>query len=236
MKITVIIPAYNEEKNIEGVIKGVKRIMKRVETVVVNDGSSDRTEEKALRAGATVVNHVFNMGYGVALQTGYKYALRRGADFIVQMDGDGQHRPEDLPGLLKPVVKGKVDLAIGSRFLGRCSYKIPLVRRLGMRLFGKFASVITKRKVTDPTSGFQAMNRKVLEFFTKDHYPVDYPDADVLILLYLQGFKTVEVPVTMEANVEGKSMHHGILKPMYYIFKMTLSIFMTFIRDKIIEQ
>lgn len=235
-KVFVIIPAYNEERNIDKVVGGIKRTLGQVEVVVINDGSSDRTEEKALSGGATVINHFFNMGYGVALQTGYKYAFRNGADYLVQIDGDGQHNPKDIPKVLKLVVDGKSDLVVGSRFLGKCDYQIPLIRRLGMKFFGGFASLITGKKVTDPTSGFQAMNRKVLEFFTKGHYPVDFPDADILILLHFQAFKTAEIPVTMTANIEGRSMHRGLFKPMYYLFKMVLSIFMAIIRRKTINQ
>lgn len=232
----IIIPAYNEERNISRVIRGVRETVGKIEIVVVNDGSTDKTEEKALSLGATVVNHPFNMGVGVALQTGYKYALSNNYNWVVQMDGDGQHNPKDIPRLLEILAEGENDLVLGSRFLGGHNYQIPFMRRLGMSFFAKVVSLISTKKITDTTSGFRAINKKVLNFFTQDQYPTDYPDADVLLSLYFRGFKIREIPVVMEGNIEGKSMHSGIFKQLYYIFKMTLSIFMTIVRNIVDNQ
>ncbi len=152
------------------------------------------------------------------------------------MDGDGQHDPASLQALLDTIQRGDADLAIGSRFLetqesdeGRLSYRASLVRRCGMRLFGTIASLIIKQRVTDPTSGYQAMNRKVLEWVSSDRFPWDYPDADVIIMLHRAGFRILEVPVKMYENQEKRSMHSG-WKPIYYVFKMFLSIFVTLMR------
>jgi len=229
-RIFVIIPAYNEEKNIGLVVKDVFKVLRRAEVVVIDDGSIDKTAEIAKKAGATVIPHPYNLGYGVSLQTGYKYALSKQADYVVQMDGDGQHGPSFIPDLLELVKRGKVDIALGSRFL-KHSYKAPFIRRSGTAVFGKLVSWIIGQRVTDPTSGFQALNKKVVAFYAGNVYPTDFPDADIIVLGHFAGFRLKEVPVKMYPSATGKSMHSG-LKPVYYIFKMFLSIFITLIRKK----
>ena len=237
MKETLLlIPAFNEEKRIGSVIQGVKEKYPSLDIAVIDDGSSDDTRKRAEEAGVHVISHPYNLGYGVALQTGYKYALKKRYEWAVQMDGDGQHDPEYIRVLLDAVRKEKADLAIGSRFLeirgpdqNRLPYRAPLIRRFGMWLFGTIASVLIRQKVTDPTSGYQAMNRKVLEWVASDQFPWDYPDADVIIMLHRAGFRILEVPVQMYENREKKSMHSG-WKPIYYVFKMLLSIFVTLLR------
>jgi glycosyltransferase involved in cell wall biosynthesis len=231
MKILVLIPAYNEAAGIAKVIADVRRAVPAYDIVVVNDGSRDATAAAAERAGATVVSHPFNMGYGVAIQTGYKYAHAKDYDFLVQIDGDGQHDPAYLSRLLEPVMARECDVAIGSRFLVQASYDPSLARKVGMAFFRKLVSLITGARITDSTSGYQAFNREVIGFFTGEVFPCDYPDADMLITLHLAGFSLREVPVRMYANHLGKSMHSG-LQPLYYIFKMLLSIFVTLLRSR----
>lgn len=226
----ILIPAYNEAARIGGVIESIRRAAPGMPVLVVNDGSRDDTSGISRKFGAIVVAHPFNMGYGVAIQTGYKYALANNYDYLVQLDADGQHDPSCIPDLLRPVLEGSADIAIGSRFLGS-SYTPPLARRLGMALFRRIVSMVTGRVCTDTTSGFQAFNRNVIRFFTMDIFPVDYPDADMLIMLHRAGFRITEVPVRMFENSEGKSMHSG-LKPLYYMFKMFLSICVTLMRER----
>ena len=231
MKTTiVIIPAYNEEKRIAAVVAGVAASIPEAAVVVINDCSRDDTAAAARQAGAIVVSHPFNMGYGAAIQTGYKYARDKGYDYLVQLDADGQHDPTCIPALLAPVRRGEADIAIGSRFLGS-SYRPPLARRAGMALFRRIVALVTGTAITDTTSGFQAFNHEVIRFFASDVFPVDYPDADMLIMLHRAEFRITEVPVRMFENSEGKSMHSG-LKPLYYMFKMLLSICVTLMREK----
>jgi hypothetical protein len=230
-KVIVLIPAYNEEKQIVAVIERVRRIVPEFDVLVVNDGSCDATARMAGSSGAIVVSHPFNMGYGVAIQTGYKYAYANGYDFLVQIDGDGQHDPSFIEVLLEPVIAGETDFAIGSRFLQQESYRPSFSRRLGILFFRRLVSVLIGREITDPTSGYQAMNREVIRFFTDDIFPCDYPDADMLVTLNMAGFRLREVPVRMYANSQGKSMHSG-LKPLYYVFKMCLSILVTLLRRR----
>jgi glycosyltransferase involved in cell wall biosynthesis len=230
-KTLILIPAYNEGARIADVVKAVHGVVPDYDILVVNDGSRDNTAAAATSAGATVVSHPFNMGYGVAIQTGYKYAYANGYDFLAQIDGDGQHDPAYLQKLLAPVMAGESDFAIGSRFLEVASYDPSLARRIGMAFFRKIVSLVTGTRITDSTSGYQAFNREVIRFFTTEVFPCDYPDADMLITLHLAGFSIKELPVRMYARAEGKSMHSG-LKPLYYIFKMFLSIFVTLIRSR----
>lgn len=227
----VIIPAYNEEGNVAGVIKSIKEHVPSIDIVVINDGSADKTARVAKNEGATVINLPFNMGYGTALQTGYKYALEKGYDYVVQLDADGQHDPRYINKLLRKVETERVDVVIGSRFLDSELYKAFPLRRLGIFLFGSVASLIIRQRVTDATSGYQAINKQVLNFYASDIYPYDYPDANVIIMLYFAGFKIKELPVVMYPSKTGKSMHAG-LKPLYYMFKMSLSILMTLLREK----
>lgn len=235
-QILIIIPAYNEEKRIASVIRGVKDHLPLAQVLIVDDGSCDQTRWVAMEAGAKVLSHPINLGYGAALQTGYKFALEKGYEAIAQMDGDGQHDPSFVPELLGMIQRGEADIVIGSRFLKARStilageiYQAPLIRRLGMRVFGTITSMIIQQKITDSTSGYQAMNCRVLEWVSSDKFPWDYPDADVIIMLHRAGFRIKEVPVRMFENQDRRSMHSG-WKPIYYVFKMFLSIMVTLMR------
>jgi len=230
-RILVIIPAYNEGAGIGKIVQQVRKINPDYDILVVNDGSRDNTAQAARTAGAAVVSHPFNLGYGVAIQTGYKYALGKGYDFAAQMDGDGQHDPAFISKILAPVRDGETDFALGSRFLETQSYAPSLARRVGMLFFRWLISVLIGTRITDSTSGYQAFNSKVIRYFTSEVFPCDYPDADMLLTLHRAGFSIKEVPVRMHASVSGKSMHAGWM-PLYYMFKMLLSIFVTLLRKK----
>jgi glycosyltransferase involved in cell wall biosynthesis len=230
LKRLVIIPVFNEEAMLQGVLEDIRSQEPDIDVLVVDDGSQDRSAEIARLQGVFVAPHPFNMGYGVALQTGYKFAAQNNYDIIIQLDGDGQHDPSFINALCEPIAKGRADVTIGSRFLIGHGYIPPFFRRVGMVIFGKLATLITKIRVTDPTSGFQALSAPAFQYFTEDHFPFDYPDADVLILLHRAHFRFQEVPVNMRPNQQGKTMHNG-LAPIYYVFKMFLSITMTLLRD-----
>ena len=228
--LLVVIPAYNEEERIGEVISGVRRVLPQAHILVIDDDSKDDTARVARAGGAAVLSLPFNLGYGVALQTGYKYALDRDYRYLIQIDGDGQHDPEYCVKLLDEVASGRADVCLGSRFGHREGYRVPLLRRAGIRCFRKAVQWLTGLPVQDPTSGFQALNRDTLEFFCSEIYPSDYPDADVLIMLHYAGFTVREVPVRMfSAPGKSTSMHQG-LKPIYYMFKLSLSILVTIMR------
>jgi glycosyltransferase involved in cell wall biosynthesis len=229
-KILIIVPAFNEEENIGRVIADVRQVVPLADVLVVDDGSSDATQAIAMEAGGRVISLPFNLGYGVALQTGFKYALERGYDYVVQMDADGQHEVRCVLDLIDEVRKGEADVILGSRFLGPSSFRPAFAKRVGIFLFRNIVSFIAGETISDPTSGFQALNREVLRLYATEAYPIDFPDADVLIMLHFAGFKIREIPVVMYPKIGAdKSMHSG-LRPLYYVFKMFLSILVTLMR------
>ncbi len=230
-KKCLIIPAFNEEVNIVSVIEGVKKYSD-ADIIVVDDGSTDLTVERATKAGALVVSHPFNMGYGTALQTGYKYAVKKNYDLLVQIDGDGQHDPKYIPALFGEVEAGMCDVAIGSRFLGKGHYPLGVLKWIGIHILRLATRFFIREKITDPTSGYQCLKRDVLKVFTKDIFPCDYPDTNMIILLHWMAFTTREIPVAMRPNRVGRSMHEGIFTVMYYFFKMFLSFVIALIRGK----
>jgi glycosyltransferase involved in cell wall biosynthesis len=230
-RVLVVIPAYNEESNITRVIDSIHRIVPGVDVLVVDDGSRDSTAYLARAAGAEVISLPFNLGYGVACQTGFKYARRYDYDYVVQMDADGQHEPRCILYLLAAVMDLTVDVALGSRWLGLTGYDGPLLRKFGKCFFGFLAHLLTRHEVTDPTTGFQALSKQVIDFYCTNVYPTDYPDADVIIMLDRAGFRVKEVPVVMYRDESGQSMHAGLLKPIYYGMKMMMSIAMTLLRN-----
>lgn len=221
-----LLPARNEEQAVAGVVKALLRKHPGFHCLVVDDGSKDNTAEAAQKAGAYIVRHGLGMGYGAALQTGYKYALRKGFTCVVQLDADGQHEVDSIEVLLEPVLAGECDVAVGSRFLEgerRIPYRSSKIRRLGSFILGRLGSLLLGRKITDPTSGFQALNIKAMRFGTSSLFPADYPDLDVLLMLHYGDLRVTEVPVTMHPAQSGASMHRGWHIP-YYVVKMLVSI------------
>jgi glycosyltransferase involved in cell wall biosynthesis len=219
---TLVIPAFEEEARLPELLARLAVVAREFEIVVVDDGSRDATGAVARRAGARVLRHPFNLGYGAALQTGYKWALRCGATLVVQMDADGQHDPDDVAALAAPVAAGALDLVIGSRFLGLGDYRMGALQRLGRNFFRTLLSAFGLR-VTDPTSGFQAMNRAVLELYAGDMFPSDFPDVDVLLCAHRHGLRVGERPVQMRMGTRASTLHAG-LAPVYYVYKMLLSL------------
>jgi glycosyltransferase involved in cell wall biosynthesis len=229
--VLIIIPAYNEEGRVGEVVQDVKSTFPSADVLVIDDGSADDTAAEARRAGAMSLSLPVNAGYGAALQTGYKFAVRNGYAIVGQIDGDGQHRAEYLVTMYKALEDQDADVIIGSRFLDRDGhYRPSRARAVGIGLFARIASLITRQHISDPTSGFQLMRIAVARFFCSDVYPTDYPDADILILLHRTGYRVREVPVQMRPS-PGRSMHSGHSSP-YYVYKMLLSIFVTLLRPR----
>jgi len=228
----LVIPALNEARSIAQVIRGVRDSGAEVDVLVIDDGSRDHTARIARESGAAVVSHPFNLGYGAALQTGYKYAVRAGYGTVVQMDADGQHDPADIPRLLAPVWGGEADLVIGSRFVQASGYDMGSVRSAARRFFTFLLVLLGGPRVADPTSGLQALSRPVFRFCCSDFYPTDFPDIDVLLLLHRQGFRIHEVPVRMRPSPpERRTMHAG-LRALYYPYKMLLSTFRSWLTPR----
>jgi len=231
MKTCIIIPAFNEEDNIATVIEGIK-MKSDADVIVIDDGSKDLTAATSEKAGALVIRHPFNMGYGTALQTAYKYAAGKRYDYVLQMDGDGQHDPSYIPVFFEKIQSLNCDVLIGSRFLGHGDFKAGVLKSMAIAFFRLIIRMITRKKITDPTSGYQCLHKDVFTFFTEDSFPCDYPDANIIILLHRKGFIVNEIPVAMVANPTGRSMHQGFFTILYYFFKIFLSIFIVMIREK----
>jgi len=225
--ILIVIPAYQEERSIGGLVRSLRDRYSH-DVLVVNDGSTDLTGETAREAGATVLNLPCNLGIGGAVQTGFLYARDRGYDVVVRLDGDGQHELEDIPKVLEPILEDQADAVIGSRFLGETEYRGTIPRIFGIRFFRLLVNVTTGYRVTDPTSGFFAINHRLVAFYS-DHYPSDYPEVDAYILMHRLKARTVEVPVRMYDRAEGKSSITAF-RAMYYMVKVTLSYLINCIR------
>lgn len=231
-RVLLLLPAYNEAAYLPAVCRELRACCPGMDVLAVDDGSADSTAAVAREHGLAVLRHPFNLGDGAARHTGYIYAMRKGYDFVVQLDADGQHDPADIAALLRPVLDGKADLTIGSRFLAPTDYKPSAAKKIGMLVFNALASLLTGLRITDSTSGFRAANRKVIEFYSlPDFYPTSYPDADLIILSHAAGLRIQEVPVSMRHSRKPLPLHHG-MAAFYYVFKMFLSISVTLLRAK----
>jgi len=218
----VVIPAYNEAPRIAAVLGGIARALPSAQRVVVDDGSADDTRGVAHAAGARVLRHGTNLGYGAALQTAYKAALRGGAEVVIQLDADGQHDPECLPALLDTLDTSGADLVIGSRFAAPSTYEMGFSRSLGRRLFVRLAGAVGLA-ITDPTSGLQVLRRPMLELYARDFFPADYPDVDVLLVAHRRGLRIVEHAVEMHAATRA-SLLHGGTRSFYYLYRLGLAL------------
>jgi glycosyltransferase involved in cell wall biosynthesis len=227
----IVIPAFNEEEHIADVLEAVKESNPHMDILVVNDGSMDATSDIARQKGAKVLDIPLNIGYGGAIQTGFRFAVEYGYDFVVTLDADGQHDPESVNVLIETLKREKVDVVIGSRFF-EGSYRMGILRRIGARLFSVIARLYIGAKISDPTSGFQLLSRKVFSHLSKDdNYPLDYPDVNIIMALHKMNFKIIEAPARMREKLRGKSMHSG-LRPVVYVLRMCLAILMVFIRKE----
>ena len=226
-----VVPAHNEEACVADVVRGIRAVDPDFAVVVVDDGSEDRTAAAARAAGAHVVRLPFNLGIGGAVQTGFRYALEHGFDVAVRLDGDDQHDPDELAALLEPVLSGEADIAVGSRFLGSGEYRPPFVRRLGIRMFARVVSLLVRQRVTDTTSGFQALNRRGIALFAAD-LPHDYPEIEATVMVFKHRLRLTEVPVHMRERVEGSSSITA-LRSVYYVVKVLLALFVGLFRRSV---
>jgi glycosyltransferase involved in cell wall biosynthesis len=230
-RLCVIVPAYNEEANIEGVITSLKQVNPAWKVVVVNDGSSDKTAEVAATTGhAVVLSLPCNLGIGGGVQTGFKYANRNDFDIAIQFDGDGQHIASEIPKLIAPILEGTADVVIGSRFLSKSKegFQSSLARRFGIHLLGAISHCLVHQRITDSTSGFRAYNRRAIALLSQI-YPVDYPEPEAIILLGKNGFRMVEIPVVMQERQGGHSSISGF-KSCHYMIKVIVAMFIGSLR------
>src|SRR5829696_4822894 len=232
LKKLAIVPAYNEGEMVARVVREIRRHAPGFDVLVVDDGSTDLTATAAEQEGTIVLRHPYNLGIGGAMQSGYKYALRHGYEVAVQVDGDGQHKPEYLPELLAAlhVAGDEADMVYGSRFRGDPGYKVPLGRRLGNLVFSVVLSALTRQRITDPTSGFRMINRRGIELFARD-YPHDYPEVEALLMLHAHHLRIHEVQVRMNARGFGRSSI-DYPRSAYYMAKVLLALFVGLFRRR----
>jgi glycosyltransferase involved in cell wall biosynthesis len=221
VKILAIVPAFNEEQGIHHVVEQFKNI-DNVDILVINDCSKDKTSTVCRELGLNVIDLPSNLGIGGAVQTGYKYALQKGYDIAIQVDGDGQHNPRYIKDLIQPILAGKADLVIGSRYLEHEGFQSSFMRRIGINYFSFLIKFLQKKKITDPTSGFRAANKMVIELFS-NRYPIDYPEPESIVYLLRNNYLVQEVPVVMNERVGGESSIKAF-KTIYYMIKVTMAI------------
>jgi glycosyltransferase involved in cell wall biosynthesis len=238
MRTVVFIPAWNEQDAVAEVIAGVRARMPEADVLVVDDGSTDATANRAREAGALVASLPFNQGLGAALQTGYLYALREGYDFCAHLDADGQHPPAEVARLLDEVRADRADLVIGSRYRNRGpaesdDYKPTISRRIGTSVFRFFLTLATRQRFTDTTSGMRAANRRVMELFS-EHYSPDFAEIESLQLAVRMGLRVEEVPVRMLERLGGSSFLTP-LRSAFFIFKGLIVLLVGQFRPRRIE-
>jgi glycosyltransferase involved in cell wall biosynthesis len=223
-----IVPAFNEEQTVARVIEEIRAFDPGFAIVVVDDGSADRTAFVAERLRVQVLRLPFNLGIGGAVQTGYQYALDNGYELAVQVDGDGQHNPQEIAGLVRPILDGQADMVVGTRFAAGGGYRGTRLRRVGIHLFAGLVSLMVGQRVSDTTSGFRAVNRKGIRLFAAD-YPHDYPEVEATVLLARHRLRMVEVPVVMRIRETGSSSITA-MRSVYYMVKVLLALFIGLFR------
>ncbi len=222
MRIAVIVPAYNEARNLPHLAEALRTRAPAYDVCVIDDGSTDETAVTARALGWTVLRLPMNLGIGGAVQAGYLWAWERGYDAAVQIDGDGQHDPAHLESLLRPLTTGDADVVIGSRFLSEGGFRSTAVRRAGIAYLSWFLRLRCGARTTDPTSGFRAANRTAIELFAR-HYPSDYPEPEAVALACRAGLRIAEVPVRMRERAHGRSSITAA-RTLYYLVKVSLAL------------
>lgn len=228
MKKLLIIPAYNEADNLVDLIGEIQKKAPSYDYIIVNDGSKDHTVQVCRDNGLNALHLSNNLGIGGAVQAGYLYAIRHDYDIAVQIDGDGQHDPAYLDVLIQPIIDGKADFTIGSRFIEGEGFQSSGLRRAGIRWLDTILKNSTGLDITDATSGFRACDQAVMHVFAS-YYPKDYPEPETIADLYRHRFKIKEVPVVMRHRQSGVSSIR-FFKPIYYMMKVTISILISRIK------
>ena len=221
-RLLFIVPAYNEEASVGEVVRALRERYPAAGVLVVNDGSSDRTSAIAREHGAIVLDLPFNLGIGTAVQSGLMYAMEHRYELAVQFDGDGQHPVAEIETLLAPVERDQCDVAIGSRYVAQSGYQTPVARRTGIRILSFVTRLLVRKRVTDPTSGFRALNGAAIDFLARE-YPHDYPEPESIIALCRNGFRIMEVKVEMRRRQGGQSSI-TFLRAIYYMVKVLFGI------------
>jgi len=221
LKTIIIIPCYNEQETIAALYREVRGITPH-DVLVINDCSTDDSEEILRREGIPHLNFPLNLGIGGAVQAGYRYALNNNYDIAVQLDGDGQHDPGQVEALIDPIERGNADLVIGSRYINKAGFQSSAMRRVGIKFFQVLIYCLSGKKITDATSGFRAANRKTMQLFNT-YYAKDYPEPESNMLALKNKLRVGEIPVEMRERQGGVSSIKT-LQPIYYMLKVSLGI------------
>lgn len=230
MKIIVIVPAYNEENCLSPVLHSLLQLDPPLDIIVVDDASEDDTVNIARKQNVPCIPLPLNLGTGGAVKAGYKYAVENGYEIALQFDSDGQHDAEQIGSVLKPIVDGKAEMVIGSRFINKTGYQSEWLRRIGIHFFSFLTGKVINVKITDLTSGFRAIGGHLLPLFARA-YPDESSDVEALILASRSGARIVEVPVEMKPRLSGNSFFNLKQKLIYPIFRL-ISLFVTLFRTK----
>lgn len=222
MKKIIVIPAYNEEGNLEKTVRDIRENAPDFDYVIVNDCSTDNTLGMCREKGFSYLNLPVNLGIGGAVQTGYRYAYYHGYDLAVQFDGDGQHSAKFLAQMAKVLDETESDMVIGSRFIEKEGFQSSGLRRIGIRYFSLLIKLLTGKTVTDPTSGMRMINRKLLKKFTNE-YPKDYPEPESVVTVLSEKHKVTEIPVVMNEREEGISSI-SLRNSVYYMIKVSFAV------------
>jgi glycosyltransferase involved in cell wall biosynthesis len=231
-KVLMIVPAYNEELNLETVAEDIKNNFNEADILFINDCSMDNTLNVIKRIeGIFYLDLPINLGYSYAVQTGLKYAVQEGYEYLVQFDGDGQHLASEAKKMYEYALETEADIVIGSRFLSTTNYQHSFFRKVGTKLFQIIIKMLTGKKIYDPTSGLQVLKRKVFTPLSKIFAYPEFPDANLLIELIYQGYTIEEISVQMKNREFGESMHGGVIKPIKYMLKMFYYILVVFFNN-----
>ena len=222
MKKLIIIPAYNEADSIQKVVENLTLYYQAYDFIVINDCSIDNTVEILSQENVQYLDLSYNLGIGGAVQTGYIYAMKNGYDVAIQMDGDGQHDPQFLDALITPIENGQADVCIGSRFVECGGFQSSGIRRVGIRFLSLLIYICTGKRIKDVTSGFRAVNKRMIEFYAKN-YPQDYPEPEAIVMAIRNHAKVEEVPVVMHERENGSSSI-TLKKSIYYMIKVSLAL------------
>jgi glycosyltransferase involved in cell wall biosynthesis len=228
VKLLILIPAYNEENAVGSVVAEVRDVMREVPILVVDDCSGDGTVRVARDAGARVLPLPHHLGLGGCVQAGYRLAFELGYDYVIRVDGDGQHDPRDIPAILDALRREDCEMVIGSRFANGSGRHSGLLRAAGIGFFRAVLRPILGRPVRDPTSGFVGVNRTALALFSRS-FPLEYPEIEALVVLQRGRFRFVEVPCRMRARRAGRSSITAI-KSLYYMAHVLLGVFVNVLK------
>lgn len=227
-KLLILVPAFNEEGAVGGVVKEIREAIPDATVLVVDDSSADATIARAREAGARVLALPHHLGLGGCVQAGYRLAFELGYDYVIRVDGDGQHDPRDIPGILAALEREGCEMVIGSRFLNGSGNHFGPLRAVGILFFRAVLWPILGRPVRDPTSGFVGVNRTALDLFSRS-FPLEYPEIEALVVLQRRRFRFVEVPCHMRPRRTGRSSITAI-KSLYYMVHVLLGVFVNVLK------